>query len=113
MLYITIIALVSLTVWTYIRWETISPKLVVRELFSLVGMVAGSTPQVVITTVKAAKTANAVTELELKQAGSEGPVGFVEGRSRAGLATQKVLQPINDSLDATLESTLKELDSLK
>ena len=73
MLTIIIIALVSLTLWTFVEWGTVSPKLLVRESATLVGSVVGATPEVVRTTVKAVKAANLATELELKEAGEEGP----------------------------------------
>ena len=109
MLYITI-ALFVLVGYTWIKWDTVSPKLVVREASTLVGSVAGATPEVVRTTVKLAKAANAVTELDLKEAGSQGPIGFREGR----IVTQKAVRDTFRSTNVAADKAYKEaIEALK
>ena len=110
MLLIIIIALVSLTIYTWARWETVSPKLVVRECFTITGAVVGATPEVTRTTIKVVKAANASAELELLEAGQEGPKGFREGRIVAKRATRSTLSGINEAADASL---IKSLDAIK
>ena len=103
MLYITIIALVSLTVWTFVKWETVSPKLLVRETATLAGAVMGATPEVARTTVKVVKAANLATELELREAGEEGPVGFRTGRTTAAVSTRAALKDMNVSCERSIK----------
>jgi len=112
-MFLTIIIVVSLlTVYTYIRWETVSPKLIVREAYTLTGAVIGSTPEVARTTVKVVKAANAVTEYELRVAGEEGPVGFRTGRVVAAKATRDTFKSINKSADERKLNALNKLAEL-
>ena len=113
MLYI-IITIVALIVWTWVKYDTVSPKLVVRESVAVAGTVAGATPVVVRTTIKAAKTANIVSEVEMKEAGTEAPLGFREGRVKAYKSTKEALASTNAALDKTLaeyQARLNELNS--
>jgi len=112
MLLITIIALVSIIVYTYVRWETVSPKLVVRETATLAGLAIGATPEVVRTTVKVVKAANAVTEYELRSAGEEGPIGFRTGRVVAAKATRDAFKTINVEADERKLNALNKLAEL-
>ena len=112
MLLIIIIALVSLTVYTWVRWETVSPKLVIREAATITGAVIGATPEVARTTVKVIKAANAVTEYELRSAGEEGPIGFRTGRVVAAKATRDAFHSVNVSADTTKLDALNKLAEL-
>ena len=111
MLYL-IITLVALVVYTYTKWDTISPKLIVREAATLTGLTVGATPELLRTGTKMVKAANAKTELELRQAGSEGPIGFREGTVIAKKATRDTLRPYTAAADLLLKESLAELDKL-
>ena len=112
MLYI-ILLLAALAVWTWYRWETVSPKLLVREGATFVGAVAGATPELARTTVNAVKTANAVSELALREAGEEGPVGFRTGRAVAAEATREFFEDFNAEAKTTRETCLASIAELK
>lgn len=108
-----ILIVVALVIWTWVKWETISPKLLVRESATIAGAFIGAAPEVARTTVKVAKAANAKTDLELRQAGSEGPVGFRTGKVMAAKATRDVLRDINREADELLAKTLADLEAMK
>jgi len=111
MLYL-IIALVAIIVWTWIKYDTVSPKLVVRESVSVGGAVVGATPVVVRTTIKACKVANIVSEVEMKEAGTEAPLGFREGKAKAYTSTKAALADANKAMDDTLALYQARLDAL-
>lgn len=112
MLYL-IIALAALIVYTYTKWDTLSPKLLVREAATLTGLTVGATPELIRTGTKMVKAANAKTELELRQAGSQGPIGFREGTVIAKKATRDALRPYTVAADKLLKESLAELEELK
>ena len=111
MLLTIIIVLSALAIWTFVRWETVSPKLMVRESATLVGAFVGATPEVARTTVKAVKAANAASELSLREAGEEGPIGFRVGRVVAAKATRDLFSDFNTSCDASFKADTAALDS--
>ncbi len=108
----SLIVIVALIAYTYYKWDTVSPKLVVREAATVVGAVVGATPEVVKTTNLAVKAANAKTELELRQAGSQGPVGFREGTVIAKKATRDALRPVTNAAQEVYDDAMKELAKL-
>ena len=112
MLYIILI-LAALAVWTYVQWETLSLRLFVREGASLVGSVAGAAPEVAKVSINIVKASNAKAELELYEAGREGPAGFIAGRKAAAEASKDFFAEINASCKASLEADLKALEALK
>ena len=112
MLLTLIIVLSALVTWTFVKWETVSPKLLVRESATLVGTIVGATPELVRTTTKAVKAANLATELELKEAGSEGPKGFNIGRVNAAVSTRAAFKATNISLERSLKLSQIKLDRL-
>ena len=112
MLYIILI-IVALVVWTFIQYETVSPKLVVKEASTVVGLAVGYTPQATKTVIKAVKTANAVAELDIREAGSEGPVGFREGKIKGYKSAKDTFAPINKDLDESYRNAIAALEALK
>ncbi len=111
MLYFTL-AIIALIVWTWVKYDTVSPKLVVRESVSVAGAIAGSTPVIVRTSIKAAKTANLVSEVEMKEAGTEAPLGFREGKAKAYTSTKSALADANKAMDETMAKYQARLDAL-
>ena len=103
MLLITLTLIALLVTVTYLRWDTVSPKLLVREAASIGGAVVGATPEVLSTTVRVMRASNAVSEVALREAGLEGPVGFREGRVVSARATRLALSDINSSARSELE----------
>jgi len=112
MLYI-IITLIVLVAYTYTKYDTISPKLLVRSTATVIGYGIGSAPEIVKTTVTLVKASNAAAELELRTAGSQGPIGFREGTVIGKKVTRETLADISKSAKDLLEESLKELDALK
>jgi len=80
MLLPIIIVVSLLIVIVYVRHETVSPKLVVREAATLTGNIVGATPKTVQAGIQAVKLANAASESALRATGSQGPVGYRAGR---------------------------------
>ena len=80
MLLAIIIVVSLLVVIVYVRHDTVSPKLVVREVATLTGNIVGATPKTVKAGVQAIKLANAASESALRASGSQGPVGYRIGR---------------------------------
>ena len=113
MLSYILITIIALIAYTYYRWDTVSPKLVVREASTLAGMAIGATPEVIKTTTTMVKAANAKTELELKTAGSLGPVGLREGSIIAKKATRDTLKDITKASQTLLDESLAELAKLE
>ena len=109
MITLILTLLVVLVLAVYVRYETVSPKLVVKEAATYTGAVVGATPEVVRTTVKVAKAANAVSELALKEAGEQGPVGFREGKVVAAKATRDFFSSVNSYADKELKEATEAL----
>ena len=109
MFTIITLLIIGLATYTYTKWETISPKLLVREAATIAGLAIGATPEVVRTTTKMVKAANAKTELELRQAGQDGPVGFRTGTVIGKKTTRDLFSSINSSSDELLKESLAEL----
>lgn len=112
MTYIVIV-LAVLAIWTWFKYETVSPKLIVREGASVAGAVVGATPVVTRTAIKAGKAANLASEVALREAGEEGPLGFREGRAAAYSATKTTLADTNKALDESISADEKRLRELK
>ena len=106
------LVVITLVVWTWIKYDTVSPKLLVREGASVGGAVVGATPVVVRTTIKAGKAANLASDVALKEAGTEGPLGFREGKAKAYTATKSALADTNLALDKSIEESMKKLAEL-
>ena len=102
-----------LTVWTWSRWDTVSPKLLVRESATIVGSVVGATPEVARTGVKLAKAANAASEVALREAGEDGPVGYNVGRITAAKATRDLFKEVNQEADDLRRESLAKLAAMK
>jgi len=82
MLYIIIlVAIISLA--TYLRWDTISPKLVVKETAHWAGITAKSAPSIAKATIETVKTANAMADLEIARSGRQVDIGYREGKAHA------------------------------
>ena len=112
MFELIILVVITLVVWTWIKYDTVSPKLLVREGASVGGAIIGATPVVVRTTIKAGKAANLASDVALKEAGTEGPLGFREGKAKAYTATKSALAETNLVLDKSIEESMKRLAEL-
>ena len=113
MLLTIIIVLIVLIVWTWTKWETVSPKLLIRETAGIAGVIVGATPELARTTVKLAKAANATSELAIRESGQDAPVGFRGSRRAAHTATREFLQSTNDYADKELSEANAALAALK
>ena len=111
MLYL-IIALVLIAIYTYTKYDTLSPKLFIKSTATLVGYTVGSTPEVVRTTTKLVKASNAKAELELRETGQEAPIGFREGTVIGKKVTRETLADFNKMADDLLKESLAKLDEL-
>jgi hypothetical protein len=108
-----ILAVAVLAVWTWVKYDTLSPKLLVRESAAVAGTVVGATPVVVRTTIKAGKAANLASDVALQEAGTEGPLGFREGKAKAYTATKSALADTNSALDKSIADSLAQLEAIK
>ena len=109
MFELIVLVVIALVVWTWIKFDTVSPKLLVREGASVAGAFVGATPVVVRTTIKAGKAANLASDVALKEAGTEGPLGFREGKAKAYTATKSALSDTNAALDASISANEKRI----
>ena len=112
-MFYLIITLVIIAIVTYVKYETISPKLLVKSTATIVGYAVGSTPEVIRTTTKLVKASNAAAEVELKTAGKEAPVGFREGTIIGKKVTRDTFSDINRAADDLLKESLAELEALR
>lgn len=108
-----LIVVVALAIHTWIKYDTLSPKLLVRESASVGGAVVGVTPVVVRTTIKAGKAANLASDVAMKEAGEEGPLGFREGKVKAYTATKAAFADTNKALDDSIARDTARLAELK
>ena len=82
MLYIiAIIAVIAIA--TYLRWDTISPKLMVKELAHWVGITIKTAPSATKATIETIKTANVMADVEVARSGRQVDIGFKEGKAYA------------------------------
>lgn len=82
MLYvILLVAIIAIS--TYLRWDTISPKLMVKETAHWAGITAKSAPSVAKATIETVKTANAMADVEVARSGRQVDIGFREGKAHA------------------------------
>jgi hypothetical protein len=113
MLELILILVVVISVAVYAKYDTISPKLVVKESASYAGAIVGATPEVVRTGTKVVKAVNAQAELDIAEAGELGPRGFKEGRVMTQKAVRDAFSDTNKWADETYKEATAKLSALK
>ena len=108
MLY-AILFIMALVAVTFYNRGTASLNLVVRELFTMLGFVAGATPETIRTTVNVVKANNNAAVEHLARTGVEAPRGFREGAAKGVVFAEDFFADANAwAAELEAETTAKE-----
>ena len=95
MLY-AILILAVLTAVTFVSYDgVVSPALVVRKTFNLLGFAVGAVPETAKTTVAVVKATNLAAVEELAATGVEAPKGFKDGLAEGKTASREFFTEVN------------------